>query len=114
MTTEEPSSGTANLTPRARRPHVAAGSRAVAVALSATAAASLMIAMGAADVRNAEAEAIAAAAPAIAPPTTIGGTTLPPGVVTEQPTTSIAQATPQPIVLQPEKRKVVAKSNGSR
>ncbi|NHZ70095.1 MAG: hypothetical protein GWP18_00460 [Proteobacteria bacterium] len=121
MTIDKPGSSGGRRASGARRPHPAAGSRAVAAALSATAAASLMVAMGVADARAdlADAEAVAAAAalppaPEIAPPTTIGSITLPPVVATDQTTTTITQAKPQPIVLEPEKRKVVAKSSGSR
>ena len=116
--------GTTRKTP-ARRGHPAAGSRAVAAALSATAAATLVFAMGAADARNLANTVDTAAAPSgllatpfVTTPTSASADTLPPVGDPDQVDTSatpqVTQAKPQPIVLQPQKLKVVAKSNGSR
>lgn len=91
----------------------------MAMVLSVTATAGLMVVMGAANVQSAAATA-PPALPQAAPtpvasitrpnillpvPMTTGGNTL---------TRSVPRATPQPIVVQPRRRLVVARSNGSR
>ena len=122
MTTEtiaEPRIAAGPRSTSVRRPHAAAGSRTVTLALSITATAGLMIAMGSADAQSTVAASLETSSPV--PEATVvtvprSSVLLPvpssgSGVAAQTPT--VSRATPQPIVLQPQRR-VVVKSNGSR
>ena len=110
--------------PARKRPrHPAAGSRLLAAALSIGAAAGLVATMGIADARATEdtgattvaaplpaTVSVAAARPAILLPVPASEVTAAPSTTS---TTRVA-ATPQPIKIEPQRRVVTVKSNGSK
>ncbi len=103
---------------KTRRPHAAAGSRTAALGLSIAATAGLVVAMVSANAQPAigvpdiaapvaQLNAVSGSRPSIMLPVAADTVTDPGTIAT------VFQATPQPIVLQPQRR-VVVKSNGSR
>lgn len=107
-----------------RRPHPAAGSRVAALVLSVGAAAGLMASMGVADARSA-ATADVVALPS--PPAPVERVASRPAILLPVPTTRVAGAAPstttvttpqaatlQTIKIQPQRRVVTVKSNGSK
>lgn len=123
MTTEavaEPLIAARTRTASSRRPHAAAGSRTVTLALSITVTAGMMIAMGSAD---AQSTTIVGWEPLPSLPGTAVATVSRPNILLPVPASggavatpsapTVSSATPQPIMLQPQRR-VVVKSNGSR